>query len=199
VETARTLSDRLRKNLAAIGERWLGGALAVYSEGARDAFHRQRDPFANPVGHALRVGMQAALQGLAEGRDPEEIGAALDEVVKIRAVQEFPPSRAIAFVFLLKEAVRVELGKEDGTRCDAALAAELAELDGRIDQVALRAFDAYVRFRGQICELRINEVKRNVAAIVERLNRHRPSPETGGDPLPSGTSNGADAQRGDGR
>jgi hypothetical protein len=193
VEPMMTLSDRLREKIAAIGERWLADALAAYPEGARDVFRRQRDPFANPVGHALRVGMDAVLQGLVEGRSADAICASLDEVIKIRAVQEFTPSQALAFVFLLKDAVRAELGIEEHL---PAFSAEWASLQRQIDQVALAAFDAYVRYRGQLCELRINEVKRSVAAIVERLNRRSPSSKSGEDILQMPASTCAESRGG---
>ncbi len=45
----------------------------------------------------------------------------------------------------------------------------MAELDRRIDLVALGVFDIYMGYRGQVCELRINEVKRSVAMLTERM------------------------------
>jgi hypothetical protein len=180
VEPTLALADRLREKSAAIVERWLGHALAAYPKVSRRAFQREKDPFANPVGHALRTATRAVLEGLVHGQTAGEIASCLDEVIKIRAVQEFAPSRAIAFVFSLKEAVRAELGKGDSP---AALLAELADLDRRIDQIALGAFDIYTRYRGQIAELRISEVKRSLGGIRERTE----------------TSPCAEAQRGDAR
>jgi hypothetical protein len=110
------------------------------------------------VGHALRRGTRAAVDALLEGQEPGQVGAHLDEIVKIRAIQELKPSEAISFVFLLKEALRAELGAKGS---DASLS-ELAELEKRIDLIALSAFDIYTRYRGQIAELRINEIKRSV-------------------------------------
>jgi len=171
-------SERLRQKSASIAERWLTAALAAYPADSAAAFRRQRDPFANPVGHALRTGTRAAVDALLEGRTSEEICSHLDDVLKMRAVQELQPSQAIGFVFSLKEAVRGEL-RSDGSTLECGdssppLASELAELDRCIDRVALAAFDLYTRYRGQICELRINEVKRNVAEIARRMGRCGP-------------------------
>ena len=191
-----SLSDRLRKRIAAVEERWLGDALATYPEGARDAFRRQRDPFANPVGHALRVAMHAVMEGLVDGRDAGEICASLDEVIKIRAVQEFLPSQALAFVFLLKEAIRAELGSDEQ---GPAFSLQWDNLQRQIDQVALVAFDAYMHYRGQVSELRINEVKRSVAAIVQRLNRGSHPPQSDEELLTMATSTCTEVQRGGGQ
>ena len=99
------LSARMREKSAAIAQRWLADALAAYPADSAAAFERQQDRFANPVGHALRVATRTAVEALAQGREPGEICRHLDEVVKIRAIQEFKPSEALCFVFMLKEAV----------------------------------------------------------------------------------------------
>ncbi len=101
-----TFSARTREKSAAIAQRWLAKALAAYPAESAAAFARQQDRFANPVGHALRLGTRAAVAALLEGQEPGEICSHLDEIVKIRAVQELQPSEAIRFVFLLKEALR---------------------------------------------------------------------------------------------
>ena len=162
------LSARMREKSSAVAQRWLADALAVYAADSAAAFQRQQDRFANPVGHALRVGRCAAVEAIVEGREPGEVCSHLDEIIKIRAVQEFKPSEAIGFVFLLKEAFGAELGRQNAA---GALSSELAELDRRIDLIALGAFDIYMHYRGQVCELRIAEVKRNVGKLMERIER----------------------------
>ena len=50
----------------------------------------------------------------------------------------------------------------------ASIQKELAEFDTRVDQLALAAFDIYMQHSARIYELRVNEVKRNVAQILKR-------------------------------
>lgn len=161
-------TDRLRQASAAIAARWNRDVLATYPEAAARALERQHDPFANPMGQALRTATHAVVEGLVKGHDPCQIASALDEVIQIRAVQGFPPSRAVAFVFLLQDAIRAELGPAGGV---ATFPADLAELDRRIDQVALGAFDIYCRYRDRINEVKLNQVKRSVGKIAEQLRR----------------------------
>ena len=94
---------------------------------------------------------------------------------KIRAVQEFSPSRAVGFVFCLKDAVRSVLGE---SLKDPAHASGLAELDGQIDRLALMAFDVYVQCRERFYELRVKELKRQIPWAVSRLNRDAGEPES---------------------
>jgi hypothetical protein len=163
-----TLRDLLREKEAAIAERWLGDALGVYPPDAAALFRREKDPFANPVGCALRTGTRAILEGLAGGADVETLGRGLEDIIRMRAVQELSPSQAVSFVFLLKDAVRAELQKELG---DPGLASEMAKLDAQVDRLALLALDLYVRCRERVYELRVNEVKRGVSSVVEMINR----------------------------
>jgi len=193
VEAMTVLLRRLREKIPAIAQRWLTEALAAYPAQSAAAFRRETDRFANPVGHALAAGTRAALEALLEGRDADEISACLEETIKIRAIQEFQPSQALAFVFSLKEAIRAELGREGN---DPALGPGLADLDKRIDQAALGAFDLYMRHRSRVYELRINEVKRNIAVIAERAGLGSLPPEPAEDVPQAGASECAETQRG---
>jgi len=162
------LGERLQDCKEAVLGRWLEHALATYPADGAAAFVRQKDPFANPVGHRLRVGTRAILEALLEGRAVEDCRGPLEDIIQFRAVQEFDASQAVGFVFQLKDVIRDEIGQASS---DPSVSAELAELERRIDVVALAAFDLFVGCREQICELRVNELKRQIPWIVERRSR----------------------------
>ncbi len=63
------LVELLLKNQDAIVERWLDLALATYGGDVPATFKRQKDPFANPIGHSLRVGTRKifAFRAMAPG------------------------------------------------------------------------------------------------------------------------------------
>jgi hypothetical protein len=65
----------------------------------------------------------------------------------------------------LRNAFRAALGTD---AADPKYASEWQALDARIDQIALFGFDIYVRNRERLYELRVNEVKRNVAALLRK-------------------------------
>ncbi|MGC8643958.1 MAG: RsbRD N-terminal domain-containing protein [Isosphaeraceae bacterium] len=161
----------LEQKRAAIATRWLAVALSAYPAPAAELFQRERDPFANPVGAALRVGLGAALEALVQGREPTDVAACLDDILKMRAAQDLTPTQALSLIFSLKEISRAEL---QGDGRGSVFSSELAALDKQIDQLALAAFDRYVGHRGRIYELRVREVKRSVSVLVERMNRRRP-------------------------
>lgn len=189
-----TLEELLRDRADAIAQRWLLDALATYSAEASVAFGRERDPFANPVGHALREGTRGIVTALVDDVDDETVRHSLSEMVRIRAIQEFSPSQALAFVFRLKDAVLAELGS---VARDPGLSDQLRELDRRIDRIGLAAFDSYVVCREQVFDLRVNEVRRSVAWAVERLNRRDAEAARSGSPAE--VSGGVNGDREDSR
>jgi len=162
-----TLKDLLHSRRAAIQKRWLEKTLETYAPDASAFFEGQKDQFANPVGQALRAGTQIMVDCLLDDMDAEKICSALDEIVKIRSIQDFTPAQAVSFVFSLRSVIREELKGE----LDAARLVELAQFEARIDQLALFAFDVYVKCRERLYEIRVSEVKRSVSGLMRRLNR----------------------------
>lgn len=173
-----TLRSRLRQKKAGVLQRWLAGSTAIYAPDTSSFLHREEDPFANPVGHALRTGTEGILDCIADEFDPDRVCEHLQSIVKIRAIQDLSPSQAISFIFLLKESMRAEL-KPD--LASVASLDELAEIESSVDQVALFAFDIYTKCRDQVSELRINEIKRSVAGLMHRF--HDDAPDTGTPPV----------------
>ena len=101
------LSDLLLDHESAIARRWLDQTLATYPADAAGFFQRERDQFANPVGQAIATGIQQLVRSLVrEPLDPAVLCSHLDRILRIRSVQEFTPSQAVSFVFLLKAAIR---------------------------------------------------------------------------------------------
>jgi hypothetical protein len=190
-----SLGNMLLANREAILQRWCDDVLATYGDSAAAAFRRERDPFANPVGHALRVATRAIFEALAAGKDEAAIREPLQDIIKIRAVQELTASQAVGFVFLLKEVIRAELA--DALR-QPQLSSELALLERRIDGVALVAFDVFVDCRERLSELRINELKRSVPWIVGKLSKQGFVSDTlscGQRATTPGNANGPSAER----
>ncbi|MGE5839516.1 MAG: RsbRD N-terminal domain-containing protein, partial [Deltaproteobacteria bacterium] len=97
------LKDLLKQKAPHIRKRWLDLIIDTYPADSRRFLREQKDRFANPVGTAMSRAVEALYHELLHGMDGEKLNASLDEVVRIRAVQEFSPSRAMTFVFLLKK------------------------------------------------------------------------------------------------
>lgn len=180
----RTDSDLLLKRLlseraAQVLEAWLDRTLAIYADQYGRFVKANRDRFANPVGAILREGLESLWEALLEGADAERCRAALAPIIRVKAVQEAPPSQALAFVPVLKDVVADIL--RDRVREERAREAFRA-FEARIDRLTLLAFDLYAECREKIFALRVNELKRNTARLPGRPGRKRaasgePSPQ----------------------
>ena len=143
------------ENRSAIIGRWVDAVLATYAKDGADFFKRQKDRFANPLGHALREGLEKVFDQLYRGEGEIDPPAELLQFVKLRAVQSFSPSEAVAFIGELKKIV-VDVC---GAKALLEAADEWLAFDARIDALALRVFDLYMENRERLYEIKINEFK----------------------------------------
>lgn len=152
----QVLADLLQNNSSAIKERWLERTLASYRQDSSGFFMQQKDRFANPVGQTLATETAALVDCLLAEADPGDLCLHLEEIVKIRAVQEFTPSEAVSFVFLLKDTMRDVLA---GELTSKQLRSEMTAFEDRIDQLALFAFDIFVKWREKVYSIRLREIR----------------------------------------
>lgn len=161
------LINLLQQSKTAILERWLKLILETYPPDAFSFLKKQKDRFANPVGYTLSTETDVLFEAILAEVDPEILSTSLDNIIKIRSVQEFSPSQAVRFIFSLKKAINDELGEEIR---DNTLFNELQEIEERIDKLALSAFESYVKSKEKIFQVRIKELKRSTNIILARYN-----------------------------
>jgi hypothetical protein len=166
--TELMIGDLLKERTDTIVERWVEATLSSYPSEASALFQKRQDPFANPIGDSVRKGTRGVLQTILGGMDQKALRFHLDEIVRVRAVQDMSPSQALSFVFSLRSILRDVLPELD---TDPGLRRELPELEEKIDTVALTAFEVYAERREEVSQLRINEVKRQVAWVFEKMNQ----------------------------
>ncbi len=175
---APLIGDLLKDQADTIIERWGEAVLASYPPDAAVLFKKQQDPFANPIGASVREGTRGVYQAILDGMEPEALRSHLDSMVRIRAVQDFTPSQALAFVFDLRSIIREEIPQLDA---DSGLHRERAELERIIDGLALAAFEVYTACREELNTLRVTEMKRQVQWVFEKLGKEMPEgPEAPG-------------------
>ena len=159
------LANLLEQKKSQIVARWINLLYESYPPETAIFLKKEKDNFDNPVGYGISRGLNRVFEALVQGLDTEQVLAALDEVIRIRALQDCSPSRALAFIFLLKNVVREELA-EDFEKQN--LTAELMELDSRIDGLSLLGFDVYTQRREKLHEIKLNEVKNRVSGLLRK-------------------------------
>ena len=148
-----------RKEILAL---WIERTLDSYTSSG--FFKRAKDPFANPVGVNISNGLTALFDLLLVNADQQAFLVPLDTVVRIRAVQEFTPSQALAPFLELKWVVKQVFSAGKETR---PLLATLDDLDCTIDRMALAAFDIYTACREQLYRNRVQELKSGRAILTD--------------------------------
>jgi hypothetical protein len=167
------LKDLLSRNRVAILKRWFDLILETYPANTATIMRKDKDQFTNPVGSTLSREIEVLFKNLCEGSQDEKCQASLDSILKIRSVQDFSPSKAVGFIFLLKKAIGETLKNEV---CKESVMDEWLKFQWRIDDLALQAFDIYMDCREKICEIRVNRAKaeREMAfRMMERMTHSK--------------------------
>ena len=148
------LAEGFRNHREKIVKRWTEYTLSTYTSSG--FFVRERDKFANPVGGNIREALGKLFLLLSKGADPQEFTEPLEQIMGIRAVQEFSPSRAVAPLNAVKHITR-EVFEADKER--KHLVAELYDFEFAVDLALLAAFDIYMQYRERLYQVRINEIR----------------------------------------
>ena len=159
------LSQFLKKNEKTIVKNWFDSVAESYPPDTIPFIKSQKNQFSNPIGSTLIKGLEAVFQELLSGMNHSAISESLDPIIRIRAVQDFTPSKAAGFVFFLKQIIREILKNEIDNQM---FFKEIVVFEDRIDQIGFIAFDIYMKCREQIYEIRANEVRNRTFYAFQR-------------------------------
>jgi hypothetical protein len=152
----RKVSSEQRR---AIAKEWLTLTLQTYPSQSLQYLVHETDCFRNPVGQTLKDSIPVLVDELFGEMNSTNVREALENMVRIRAVQNFSAREAVGFVFLLKGILQRELSSDEGIRMD---------MDRRVDEMALTAFDIYTQCREKISDIQVSEARRRVA-LLQRI------------------------------
>jgi hypothetical protein len=165
------LSSLLEQKRKAILKRWYSFIIELYPPDVSSFLISEKDRFANPVGHTILTGIEILFDEVCHGTNHDRIISALDSIIRIRAVQDFTPSEALAFVGMLKDAVQEEL---NDSGFDLQSSSELREgflqLQEKIDDLSSLAAEIYKKCRDDINRIKTREA-RSRKFIENRLIR----------------------------
>lgn len=156
-----SLSNTVTEKKKEIVEKWFEMVLSTYQSST--FFKTNKNQFANPVGNNVAKGLQEIFEILLAGGETETLREPLDKIIRMRAVQDFAPSQAISFVFMLKDVIRQEVaGKSDN-----AGYSDLVEIEGAIDRATLMAFDIYMACRERLFQIRMKELQNGTHVLTD--------------------------------
>jgi hypothetical protein len=132
-----------------IADAWFLKAIEVYPEAARGGMMQSGDRFLNPVASTLRESLAILVNELAGGMIDEQVTSALDAIVRVRAVQDCTPEKALAFTGQLLSVIRERQAEE-----------LFPQLEQRIGILALSADRQYALCVNDIARVRSRELQR---------------------------------------
>jgi len=159
----KKLQQLLQEKKGAILEKWEDSILSCFAPDAFHIFKKQKDQFANPIGHKVRTGLDELYDVLCDPSEKEVVTPDLEQLIKMRAVQQVSAADAVSFIFKLKELVRKELLKKGMTE----LYNDWLAFDARIDAAALVIFDMFMASKEQIYKVRVNEFQHGRHILVD--------------------------------
>jgi hypothetical protein len=162
------LESLLSQNQKPILERWFDLILETYPANTAAMMRKDKNQFTNPVGSTLSREIDVLFKNLRESSQDEKCQASLDSILKIRSVQDFSPSKAVGFIFLLKRAIGETL-KNDIYK--ESVMDEWMKFQSKIDDLALQAFDIYMDCREKVCEIRVNQARAEKEMAFKMMER----------------------------
>ena len=187
------LADFLIQKRSPIVKKWCDLILQTYPEQSQGFLRKQKNRFANPVGRTIFEGIESIYDELVGDADSDKLSLFLDNIVRVRAVQEFMPSKAVGFIFGLKTIIREELGTEI---LQSGISEEWAAFERRIDGLALLCFDVYSECRQKISDIRVKELRNQshrllkMAGLAYELPEDYELPKKAGDVKGEHSNNG---------
>ena len=159
------IKDLLTEKRSDILKSWFDLILDTYPKETAVFLKDQKDRFSNPVGQTIMLGIEDIFEEIISGHDSEKISTYLDNIIRVRAVQDFTPSDAIGFLFLLKNVIREKLGTDIR---EHELFEELLAVESRIDDLIGMSFDIFMKCREKLYDLKANEVRNWTCRLLKR-------------------------------
>ena len=161
------LKDLLIQKRSLIIKKWLDSIFDTYPSDTKIFLKKRNNQFANPVGHIIAKETENLYDLFLEDRDidREKLYPILDRIIRIRSIQDFSPSHAIVFIYVLKNMIKEEF---IGEIRENDLFEELLIFYDRIDHAVLTAFDIYSECRESLYEIRAEQAKKQVSGLLRK-------------------------------
>ncbi len=172
----KSLKAFLYESRSLLVQKWYEQAFNSYPGETAKFLRRQRDEFANPVGATFSKELEKVFDELLLEESTENLPNSIDAIVRVRAVQDFPPSSAVAFFLELKDIIRQQM---EGKIREYGLQQELKSFEDKIDQLCLLVFDIYMKCREKLWELKAKEAQLRTKNLLRRANVDWGFPDSG--------------------
>jgi len=145
----------LKENKKEIISSWFHLIVSFFPKETIDFIINEKDRFLNPIGSNISDGIGVIYDFVIGEKDKDAVALAIENMVKIMAVENIKPSIAISFGYHLKRILmeRWALYLKDNNFLN-----EFNVICEKIDELTLMAFDFYTACREKINRIRIKEL-----------------------------------------
>lgn len=150
-DSYREFTALLMQKKGPVVEEWILKIQKTYPSETAEFLKKESNRFANPIGSSIQESVWALYDEIIKPTQREKAVKLLDTLIRPRAVQDFVPSTALSVIFSLKEALREKAGEKI---IKEGMVEGLLEVESRIDQLALAAFDIYMQCRERVWEVK---------------------------------------------
>ena len=161
------LQNLLIQNKNSIVQEWVDQTINTYGPEMVRFLKKEKNQFSNPVRNTIITSLKKIFDSIFTG-DSIDYYNGLEEIIKIRAVQDFSPSDALSFIFDLKKIIRTELSKIEQK---SETIDEFYIIDQRFDALYRQAFDIYNKCRRKIQDIKMAEIKSRSERAFEILQK----------------------------
>jgi len=157
-------TEMIKIKRSSIIKGWTARIFDTYASETSGFLSKDKDQFSNPVGFTISTGAEKIVDEIISDRNLTSIKLHLIDILKIRAVQEFTPSEAVGFIYLLKDVIHHEFAEE---LKNEPISTELKDLYSFIDQMVLVAIDIYLELRETVYRIRLKELRNKSTSIQQ--------------------------------
>ena len=156
---------------AVILQLWFDAILSTYPSDTANFLKGQNNTYAGSiVGQTIYEGIEGIFDTLVGEAPADRLNSFLDNIIRVRAIQEFEPSEAVNFIFQLKQIIRNELIHDIR---EGGFFEELMEIESRLDEYANISFDIYMKCREKLYDLKANEMRNWTYRVVKKSKMYR--------------------------
>lgn len=156
MDGSQGLKRFLQEKKPVILEAWFRSILQSYPEETQPFLHKE-DTFTNPIGSTIQEALAGLLAEIIQDQNLSRTKEALDELIHLRAVQDYSPAQAISFLPALKQVILREL---KAANLMDTYQEEYHNLAFLIDELTMQAFDIYMGCREKIFNLKVKELQK---------------------------------------
>jgi len=135
----------------------------LYPEQSQTFLKEGRNKFTNPVGFYTKQAIEAIIENLIKNEPLESFLLPLENIIQIRAVQDFTPSQSVGFIFLIKKVVYDTIHNDVDSK-------DMIEFLSKIDSLALVAFDIFMKYKERIYEIKAKELLDRTWWLLKKHN-----------------------------